>query len=202
MTHAMLFLLLAAPVPVPASMKCGGAGAHPLEIAVHRSAIRWRGTKFWGLGKHEGVVAFRAGELCLRTGQVVGGWFEADMKTIDVTDIPESDPIPRKRLRDHLLSEDFFHVARHPLSSFVIRSIREEKPRLYLVTGDLTIRARTHPVTFYARVWTLSDAELKAEARFKIDRHQFGVRYVGSTLKDDLVDDDFWLELEIEARRP
>ncbi|MGH7560638.1 MAG: YceI family protein [Gemmatimonadales bacterium] len=189
---------LAAPVP-SAARKCDPRGTE-LALDTERSVIRWRGTKFWGLGKHEGTVRFKAGAFCVVDGVVRGAYFEADMGTIDVTDIPADDPEPRRRLRDHLRSEDFFAVSQHPLARFILRTVKEEKPRLYTVSGDLTIRGRTHPVTFYARGWTVTEGQVRAEGRLTIDRHQYGVSYRGSTIKDDLVDDEFFLDLAIEAR--
>lgn len=181
--------------------KCA-AGASELALDLDRSTIRWRGTKFWGLGKHEGGVRFRAGAVCVRGREVVGGWFEVDMRTLTVTDIPASDPVPRRRLRDHLLGEDFFHVDAYPVARFFVRGVAHESSRLYRISGDLTIRDHTEPVTFYARGWEVSDTSVRAEARLEVDRHAYGVSYRGSSIRDDLVDDTFWLELTIEAKRP
>ncbi len=122
------------------------------------------------------------------------------MTTIEVTDIPAHEPVPRKRFLKHLESEDFFHVAAYPRARFVLHGVEHESQRLYRVAGDLTIRGNTHPVTFYARGWSVTRHEVRAQARFEIDRHRYDVSYRGSTIKDDLVDDTFWLELVIIAR--
>lgn len=173
-----------------------------LALDTDRSTIRWRGTKFFGLGSHEGTVRLKGGELCIQGGSVAGGWFVADMTTIEVTDIPANDPVPRNRLRNHLLGEDFFDVRRHPEARFRIASVVPQNGRLFQVVGALTIRDRTHSVRFYARGWTVSTDRVEGTARFAVDRHDYGVSYVGSTIKDDLVDDQFWLEIDIRARRP
>ena len=172
-----------------------------LPLDVDRSVVRWRGTKFFGLGSHEGTVRLKAGELCIQGGSVASGWFVADMTTIEVTDIPANDPVPRNRLRNHLLSQDFFDVSRHPEARFRIGSITLQNGRLFQVVGALTIRDSTRAVRFYARGWTVNTDRVEGTARFAIDRHDYGVSYVGSTIKDDLVDDEFWLEIDIKARR-
>jgi hypothetical protein len=201
----MLLLLTAlalgtSAAPTPAR-KCDPE-ARELALDLDRSMIRWRGTKFWGLGKHEGTVRLKGGSFCVRQGRVLQGWFEADMRSIEVTDIPASEPVPRRRLTEHLLGEDFFAVEAHPVSRFILREVHQERGRLYRIVGDMTIRGQTRPLTFYARGWSVTDQELRAQAGFKIDRHQYGVSYRGSTLRDDLVDDEFSLELVIEARTP
>ncbi len=172
-----------------------------LPVNLEQSTVRWRGTKFWGLGKHEGTVKLASGHFCVVGDSVAAGLFEVDMRTIEVTDIPASDPIPRNRLRDHLLGDDFFATTAHPTAQFTLRSVVRENGRLYRVMGDLTVRGATHPIDFYARGWTVTTATVRAEARLEIARHRWGVSYRGSTIKDDLVDDTFWLELSLVAAR-
>jgi len=186
---------------LPVSLKCS-AGATRLAVEVERSAVRWRGTKFFGLGKHEGVAKLGSGELCMAGEELVGGSFSVDLTTIEVTDIALDDPVPRRRLREHLLGPDFFDTPNHPTARFVVTGAVRERRGLYRVTGDLTMRGRTNPVTFFARTEPASADGLRAVSRFSVDRHKWGVSFRGSTLRDDLVDDEFWLELEIEARRP
>jgi polyisoprenoid-binding protein YceI len=147
-------------------------------------------------------VRLEAGEVCVRDGAIVGATFVADMTTIEVAAVPGGEPGPRKPLRDHLRSDDFFHVAAHPEARLVLTAVEREQRSLHRVQGLLTIRGHTEPVTFYARVWAVTNERVRAEARFAVDRHRFGVSYRGSTLKDDLVDDQFWLDLAIIARAP
>jgi polyisoprenoid-binding protein YceI len=200
--YLILAALAMAVTTAPKAARTCDPDARELIVDLDKSLIRWRGTKFWGLGKHEGTVRLKGGAFCSKQGRVVQGWFEADMRSIEVTDIPASDPVPRRRLTEHLLGDDFFAAETHPVSRFILREVHQERGRLYRIAGDMTIRGRTRPLTFYARGWSVTDQELKAQAGFKIDRHQFGVSYRGSTLKDDLVDDEFELELVIEARPP
>jgi polyisoprenoid-binding protein YceI len=170
-------------------------------VDVARSSVHWRGTKFWGLGSHEGTINLASGTLCAVGDTVISGAFVADITTIEVTDIPASDPIPKNRLRDHLLSEDFFAAQHYPTAQFRLTAARRENNRLYRVDGQLTMRARTHPITFYARGWTVRNDSVRAEARVTLDRQRWDISYRGSTLRDDLVDDSFTLELTIIAAR-
>ena len=178
------------------------AGATPLAVDLERSTITWKGTKFWGLGSHEGTVALHSGHVCVLASRITGATFVADMRSIQVTDIPESDPVPRKRLREHLLGEDFFATVRYPQAVLTIDSVRHENRSLHRVTGRLTIRGVTHPVTFFARIWTVSADRVQAQATLELDRHRWGVSYRGSTIRDDLVDDEMVIELALEATTP
>jgi polyisoprenoid-binding protein YceI len=201
MVLSLLAALSGAVAAGPAGGECP-TGARMLVADLGKSGIRWKATKFLGLGSHEGTVRLEAGEVCVREGRIVSATFVADMTSIEVTDIPADDPVPRRRLRDHLLSEDFFHVAAHPEARLVLTAVEQEERSLHRVRGLLTIRGHTEVVAFYARVWAVSDQLVRAEARFAVDRHRYGVSYRGSTIKDDLVDDQFWLDLAVTARAP
>ena len=193
-----LVLMLSALPLGEAAAKCP-ENASELKPDLARSEIKWKGTKFWGLGKHEGTVQLKHGLICVANNRIVAGSFVANMRTIEVTDIPADDPVPRKRLRDHLMGEDFFDVPKHPEAVLVIRSVSPQQRSLHQVVADLTMRGRTQRVTFYARLWQVSGSHVKAQATIPIDRHKFGVSYVGSTIRDDLVDDTFYLDLTLET---
>ena len=51
---------------------------------------------------------------------------------------------------DHLRAADFFDVANHPTLTFKSTSVKKDKGNAYTVTGDLTMRGITKPVTFQA----------------------------------------------------
>ncbi len=190
----LLFGLL--PLSTAAGQECD-RGIEP-TLDLQRSEIRWRGTKFWRTGKHEGTVQFASGAFCIADGQVTGGWFIVDMTTIAITDMPPHEVVPRRRLRTHLMGQDFFHVEAHPTALFVFTSAEQTAPDRYRVDGDLTIRGQTHLVTFSAEA-SVTERGVRATGELEINRHRFGVSYRRVTLRDILVDDVFRLELTIEA---
>ncbi|WP_337970557.1 YceI family protein, partial [Virgibacillus salexigens] len=63
--------------------------------------------------------------------------------TIDVNSIDTRN----KDRDDHLLSADFFDAANHPNITFAASSITKKSSTIYDITGDLTIRGTTKPVT-------------------------------------------------------
>lgn len=66
---------------------------------------------------------------------------EIDASTVDT----------RNEQRDaHLRSEDFLHVERHPTITFRSTAIEPKGPDRFLVTGDLSIRGVSRPVTLDA----------------------------------------------------
>ncbi len=184
------------PLTTAAAQEC--ERGRELTLDLGRSEIRWRGTKFWGAGKHEGTVQFASGAICVADGHVTGGRIVADMTTIAITDMPPHEVVPRRRLRTHLMGEEFFHVEDHPTALFVLTSAEKTAPDRYRVEGDLTIRGRTHAVTFSAET-SATQRGVRASGELEINRHRFGVSYRAVTLTDFLVDDVFRLEFTIEA---
>ena len=97
--------------------------------------------------------------------------------------------------------QTFFWVERFPTSVFRLREARATEGGTYRVTGDLTMRGVMRTITFPANLRSRANGELRADARFTIDRQHWGIAYEGSRLTNDLVDDDILLELVLVARR-
>jgi polyisoprenoid-binding protein YceI len=171
-----------------------------LKADLGRSLIRWKGTKFAGLGKHEGTLKLSAGELMVEGTRLTDARFTIDMASLDITDIPAHETVPRKKLRDHLLHEDFFNAAKYPKATFVMTKFEPKGDNLAQLTGLLTMRGKTNPVVFDVVFRALTTQKIVADASLMIDRQKWGVAYRGSKLTNDLVDDEISLKLHIEAK--
>lgn len=84
----------------------------------------------------------------------------------------------------HIRSKDFFDVENHPTISFTTTSVTPTGAESADVTGDLTIRGVTKPVTLQAKLNKLGPSPFnpsKTIAGFsvqgEIDRTEFGVSY-------------------------
>lgn len=172
-----------------------------LVLDTTASTVNWKGSKFWGLGKHEGTVRLANGYVILDSGRVVGGRFVVDMRTIEVSDIPLHEPVPRNRLTRHLMDEDFFAVERYPTATFVLRAAQaHEDNDGFRLTGDLTMRGVTHPIAVDVEIREGADGLVRGTSRFRIDRHRWGVSFRGSRLTNDLVDDEIQFNLDFTLR--
>ncbi len=171
-----------------------------LPVDTTASVVHWKGTKFRGRGKHEGIIRLVGGRVEVCGSALVGGEFTLDMHSIAVTDIPEHEPIPRERLRTHLMSDDFFAVERYPTAVFQIKDVEAVEADSFRISGELTMRGRMQGITFGAHVPEHSPEGVRASAAFSIDRQLWGVAYRGSELTNDLVDDDMYLNVRLVAR--
>lgn len=164
-----------------------------------QSKIRWKGTKMRGLGKHEGALDLENGYLIYQKSIPARGYFVANMQSIEVTDIPKSDPIPLKNLTDHLKNEDFFAVDNFPNAFFQLNSFIPTGSSTWEIHGDLTLKGITNPIKI--------EAEQRGEnwrTHFILDRLKWNVAYTGSWADRTLVDREIeiWVELFFDNRLP
>jgi len=105
----------------------------------------------------------------------------------------------------HLKSADFFDVANHPTITFKSTEVQMTSPGKYTVTGDLTMRGVTKPVTMTLEGFTEFMNNPKGGTRTgaslagKINRHDFGLDW-NKTLEAGgvLVGDSVQINLDVE----
>ncbi len=105
----------------------------------------------------------------------------------------------------HLRSEDFFHVEKYPTITFVSTKVEKSGERTYAVTGDLTIRGISKPITLTViSLGTARDpwGNLKAgfEADTTLNRKDFGLMWNAAVETGGfLVGDEVSVALSIQA---
>lgn len=164
-----------------------------LAVNTGASTITWMGNKV--TGKHTGNINLQHGELILNDGKLAGGSFIIDMTSINNHDL--TDPEYKGKLENHLKSEDFFAVEKHPTSKFEITEVKDLTDNKVSVSGNLTLRDVTKNITYEAEVLESSDAKFVAKADFNINRKDWGVAYEG--MKDDLISNEINFKINLIA---
>lgn len=161
-------------------------------IKADKSEVVWKGHKV--TGSHEGTINVKSGNLEFKKNKLVGGEVTIDMTTINVTDLEGE---YKGKLEGHLKSDDFFGVANYATSKIVFTKVKAKGKGSYEVTGDLTIKGKTHSITF-----TLSIYSNKASASLKVDRTKYDIKYSSASffdgLKDKAIDNEFDLIVDLE----
>lgn len=170
-------------------------GITTIKIDVLKSKVLWKGTKMRGLGSHEGSIRLKQGYLLEKDNAIMGGKFTADMLSIDVTDIPKSDPVPYNKLKNHLKSEHFFDAKKYPEGEFVISKIDKISKDDLKIRGTLTLKKITHYIEFTA---TRKNKVLSAV--LLIDRFKWNIAYKGNWADKTFVDKDIELKIELVIR--
>jgi polyisoprenoid-binding protein YceI len=164
------------------------------KIITDNSAIEWVGKKV--SGQHSGTIAIKSGELKLKGKEISGGSFVMDMTRIKVTDIAESNP-QNKKLLVHLENPDFFDVVKYPEAKLVIEKVVKKSDKVFIITGNLTIKDKTNPITFESTISGQTKNTIITRANLKIDRTKYGIVYKSSTLGEAMINDVFDLNIKL-----
>lgn len=169
------------------------------SIDAEKSTIDWKGEKV--TGQHTGTIALKSGSLEMKDNKLTGGSFVIDMTSIENTDLEGE---YKGKLEGHLKSDDFFGVTTFPEASLVITKVKEtKKANVYEVTGNLTIKGITHPITFTATLID-SNGTVVANTNIIVDRSKYDVRYGSGSFFDNLGDktiyDDFTLTVNLVTK--
>ena len=151
-----------------------------VAIDTKESVITWKGSSVGGA--HTGYVYISKGELMIENSKLMGGTVEVDMSTIEGDD-HRSD----NNLIKHLKDPDFFEVNKFPFSTIAIIKVTSINVEDNEITGNLTIKGITHPVTFPVNI-EAQDGIVKASGRLVIDRTKWDVRYKSGKFFDNLKD--------------
>ncbi len=164
-------------------------------IDTKETVLTWEGSMVFGFEEeHKGYVYTSKGELIIDKDQLVGGTAEIDMNTMEYGD-KENKNTPIQ----HLKSPDYFDVEKFPVAAFSIIKVAYADRVNIKVTGNLTIKAVTNPVTFPARI-EVKDGIAKANGKLVIDRTVWGIRYRSGKFYDNLADQAVSDEIEINMK--
>jgi polyisoprenoid-binding protein YceI len=174
------------------------AMATDFELNTTKSVVKWNGKKV--SGEHYGTINLKEGTLEVEDNKLKSGVVHMDMNSIVCEDITNESS--NQRLVGHLKSDDFFSVDKHPVAKFEIKDVKHKAGNQYTLTGNLTIKEITHPVTFDAAV-DVRDKQLTAKGKMEVDRTLYDIRFRSgrffSGLGDNLIYDTFTLDFDIVA---
>ncbi|CAM4343563.1 YceI family protein [Zobellia nedashkovskayae] len=162
------------------------------EVKTETSTVTWKAYKV--TGSHTGTVNLKSGSLAFDGDKLTGGEFVVDMTTLVTTDLEGES---KGKLEGHLKSEDFFSTEKNTEATLVFTSVEATGKNAYEVTGDLTIKGITKPITFDVSVYGS-----KATASVKVDRTAYDIKYGSGSFFENLGDkaiyDEFDLVVDLE----
>ncbi|MEX0598292.1 MAG: YceI family protein [Candidatus Paceibacterota bacterium] len=148
--------------------------AEKVEIDLAKSQLTWLGKKV--SGQHKGTIKFKSGYLNIIEDQVKDGEFIIDMTSIENVDIES--PEYKKKLEDHLKSNDFFNISEYAEGKFVIKGLKPAviPSEMATIIGELTIKNQTHLIQLPVKINQVNNI-FQGEAQTTIDRTRWDIRY-------------------------
>jgi len=173
--------------------------AHAMKVDTKASKVTWEGRKLGG--SHHGTLAVKSGDLEVAKGALTGGTVVIDMTSLKDEDLTA--PEMNGKLTTHLKSDDFFSIEKNPTSTLKITKV-EPKDGKTEITGDLTIKGITHPVTFLADV--KADAKsVTAKGNFEVDRTLYDIKFRSlkffANIGDKVIKDQFGIGFDLKAKK-
>lgn len=169
-------------------------------IDVHKSKIEWIGKKL--TGEHTGDIKLTSGFLTYEGETLKGGTFIIDMSSMTNKDLSKSSAV---NLLGQLKSDDFFAVDKYPTAKFVITSVKNIDIENVNITGDLTIKGITKPISFTAVIRKRGNILVAVANAVKVDRAKYNIRYGSKSffadIGDKAIDDEFELNITLLARK-
>ncbi|MCB0348381.1 MAG: YceI family protein [Bdellovibrionales bacterium] len=175
------------------------AFAESLSVDTKASSVEWVGAKV--TGSHTGQVPVTEGSI-----EVDKGAIQKAKVTVDLSKMTNKDLTGEyhTKLLNHLKSDDFFAVSKHPTANIVINSAKKLSGKQYQFTGDLTIKGVTKPVSFKGDV-TDANGTLKVNGNLSFDRTAYGIKYNSGkffqSLGDKLINDEVKLTFTMVAKK-
>jgi polyisoprenoid-binding protein YceI len=163
-------------------------------VDVANSSIGWSAKKVGG--GHTGTVKITEGSLVYNGKSLQKGVFLMDMSSIT------SD---NARVTTHLKSPDFFSAEKNPSSKFEITKVTAAGKERVNITGNLTIKGITHPLTFPATVKQGKDVVVAVASGIRVDRTKYDIKFRSKTFFGDIgdkaIDDEFELNINLTAKK-
>jgi len=120
----------------------------------------------WGLAPVKGVFREVTGNGTVSAGGEVTGTITVAARSVDTKN---------KKRDEHLRSADFFDAADHPDITFTVDGIKPGNGGVR-VTGSLTVRDQTRPVSFGATVCS-ADGETWLDGEIQVNRADFSLTW-------------------------
>lgn len=174
--------------------------ADTFKIDLTASSLLWVANKV--TGSHNGTIKPSAGTLIFDGKTLKGGEFTIDMTSITITDLTGNS---NQNLLKHLKNDDFFSVDKFPTSTFKITKVSKAGTDRVNITGNLTIKGITQPLTFPASVKADKNVVVAVAKGIKVDRTKYDIKYRSKNFFGDIgdkaIEDEFTLDINLVAKK-
>ena len=175
--------------------------AFEYKVDTATSEIKWEGSK--PTATHHGTIKLSSGVILVHEGIIEAGNFVIDMKSISDEDLEGEQ---KDNLEAHLKGTakgkegDFFSVQEYPSATFELTSFENDK-----IKGNLTIKDKTNPIEFFAKVAVEGDTLRISSDPIELDRTKWGVNFgsksIFPNLGDKFISDTMKITVSLTAKK-
>lgn len=174
--------------------------ADTFKVDLAGSSVKWVANKVGG--SHNGTITPSSGSLIFDGKNLKGGEFVIDMTSITILDLTGNS---NQNLLRHLKNDDFFSVDKFPTANFKITNVTKAGAERVNVTGNLTIKGITSPITFPATIKAQKNVLVAVAKGVKVDRTKYDIKYRSKNFFGDIgdkaIDDEFILDINLVAKK-
>ena len=141
------------------------------------SMMEWHAAHLGGVQPRYGKIMIADAKVAVENGNLMAAKAVVDMNSFTVENFGD-DAETAAKLAGHLKSGDFFLVDSFAVSTFEMTGITAAEGEYNsVITGNLTIKDATNPVSFNANVAISDDKVSVNSEKFAIDRTDWGLTY-------------------------
>lgn len=174
-------------------------------IVPEESTFSWAGKKPLIEGYiNSGTIDIKEGTIT-KTNESATGTIVLSMNTLHVG-LTAKKPGQEGMLEEHLKGKGWFDAETYPTAQFTItKAVQLGTSSEYEITGDLTLKGKTHTIVFPATIFSDNEGAVHARASMEIDRTKWGLT-AGSgnffdSLGDNMISDMVALSFDIVAKK-
>ncbi len=168
-------------------------------VDAQASSINWVGKKV--TGQHAGTAKVASGTVIMNGNALKGGSVVVDMTSLDCVENGKQN----SGLLRHLKNDDFFSVEKNPTSTFQITKVTASGAGRATISGNLTIKGITKPLSFPATVKKQDNAVVVVAKNVAVNRTQYDIRYGSKSFFNDIgdkaIEDDFMIDFNLVAKK-
>lgn len=175
------------------------------EFDTSASSAKWTGSKTLIKDYYDtGTINVKSGNAIFSKGTLTGGTVVFDMNSIATTSTGNGNSADAlSGQAKHMKSADFFDATTYPEAQFVITGAAKESGTTYLLSGNLTMKGTTNPISFPAEVSSTS-GKATISGTATIDRTLWNINYGSDKffqdLGDKVINDIFTLEFKVVTK--
>ena len=160
------------------------------------SKVLWKG-EMLGVYTHSGIVKLTQADIKMKDGNIQGGSFTVDMKSMIPTDdnYKPEEGSTKEKLVGHLSSADFFDVENFPTAKFEISEVNGNT-----ASGKLTVRGITNDEKVENIAINEVDGKVIISGELIFDRKKYDVAW-DSPMKDMILSNDIVVNVELTGKQ-